>query len=142
MQWMIVGLVVVMGTATILTQNPVFVMIKPTFAYSCVGFMMLRPGWLDRYMPATAADLIPQRVMVLTGYVYSAGMFTLAAANLVVVYTATQRAWVIFHVAAPFALFSILPTGVLLNFYRIGRRTFREREAERLTKRLDTRPVG
>jgi intracellular septation protein A len=132
MQWMIVGLVVAMGTATILTQNPLFVMLKPTFGYGCVGLIMLRPGWLDRYMPPIAADLIPQRVVVLTGYVYAAGMFALAAANLVVVYMATQKTWVILHVAGPFALFSILATGVLINFLRIGRRNFRARQPARV----------
>jgi intracellular septation protein A len=83
-------------------------------------------------MPPSAADLIPQRVVVLTGYVYAGGMFALAVANLVAVYAATQRTWVIFHVAGPFALFSILATGVLINFRRIGRRNLRARQAERL----------
>src|ERR1022692_3647721 len=51
-QWMSLGLVLVMGAATILTRDPRFVMIKPSIVQAGVGLMMLRPGWIERYMPA------------------------------------------------------------------------------------------
>ena len=45
--WMSLGLVVLMGSASILTHNPLFVMLKPTIAYSLVGLAMLKRGWIS-----------------------------------------------------------------------------------------------
>jgi len=36
MQWMILGLVVVLGTATILTESPRFMMVKPSIGHFAV----------------------------------------------------------------------------------------------------------
>jgi intracellular septation protein len=41
MQWMSLGLVVVLGGATLLTQNPRFMMIKPTIVHFAVAVVML-----------------------------------------------------------------------------------------------------
>ena len=51
MQWMSLGLVVVLGGATMLTQSPRFMMIKPTIVHFTVAAVMLRPGWMIRYLP-------------------------------------------------------------------------------------------
>jgi intracellular septation protein A len=44
MQWASLGLVIVLGGATVLTGDPRFVMIKPTIAYLTVGAAMLQRG--------------------------------------------------------------------------------------------------
>ena len=51
MQWMSLGLVVVLGGATMLTQSPRFMMIKPTIVHFAVATVMLRRGWMLRYLP-------------------------------------------------------------------------------------------
>ena len=48
---MSLGLVVVLGGATMLTQNPRFMMVKPTIIHLAVAAVMLRPGWMIRYLP-------------------------------------------------------------------------------------------
>jgi len=48
MQWMSLGLVVVLGSATMLTQSPRFIMIKPTIVHFAVAATMLRRGWMLR----------------------------------------------------------------------------------------------
>ena len=54
MEWLSLFLVVGSGAATLLTNNPRFVMFKPTVIYIVVGFVMLKPGWINRYLPPIA----------------------------------------------------------------------------------------
>src|SRR5579872_4029739 len=49
MQWMSLFLVLGAGTATLLTNDPRFVMIKPSVIYCVVGIVMLKRGWMNRY---------------------------------------------------------------------------------------------
>ena len=51
MQWMSLFLVVGSGAATLLTKDPRFVMVKPSLIYVVVGVVMLKPGWINRYLP-------------------------------------------------------------------------------------------
>lgn len=44
MQWLSIGLVVVSGVATMLTNEARFVMLKPSVVYCVAGAFMLRPG--------------------------------------------------------------------------------------------------
>ena len=45
------GLVIVLGAVTLLTNDPRFVMAKPSIAHFAIGAIMLKRGWLLRYMP-------------------------------------------------------------------------------------------
>src|ERR1700690_3562645 len=45
MQWMSLFLVVGSGTATLVTADPRFIMVKPSLIYIVVGLVMLKPGW-------------------------------------------------------------------------------------------------
>ena len=54
MQWMSLGLVVVFGGASLLTHDPRFIMFKPTLIYVAIGAVMLKRGWMTRYMPPVA----------------------------------------------------------------------------------------
>lgn len=59
MQWLSIGLVVAAGVATLLTKDARFVMLKPTVIYCVVGAFMLRPGWMNRYLPPAAIQFVP-----------------------------------------------------------------------------------
>ena len=48
-------LVVVLGTATLLTNDPRFVLAKPAIAHFAIGAIMLKRGWMLRYMPQVVA---------------------------------------------------------------------------------------
>ena len=71
MQWMILGLVVVLGTATILTESPRFMMVKPSIGHFAVALIMLRRGWMSRYLPEIAAQNLPEPVIVAAGYAWA-----------------------------------------------------------------------
>jgi intracellular septation protein A len=92
MQWLSLFLVVVFGGATLLTHDPIFVMLKPSLVHVAIGIVMLRRGWMNRYVGpialAHAAD-----VTIRFGYAWAALMFATAAANLVVAFLVDTTTW-------------------------------------------------
>ncbi len=92
MQWLSIGLVVVSGIATLLTRDPRFVMLKPSVIYCIVGAYMLRPGWLNRYLPDIARHWVPD-IARLFGFVWAGLMFGSAALNLVLAMVLDPVTW-------------------------------------------------
>lgn len=110
MQWLSIGLVVISGAATMLTNDARFVMLKPTVIYCIVGAYMLRPGWMTRYLPPIAVATVPDIAWVF-GFVWAGLMFASAALNVVlallldpVSWSATMSVW---GLASKIALFLI-----------------------------------
>jgi intracellular septation protein A len=95
MQWMSLILVVASGAATLITANPRFVMGKPSLIYLVVGAVMLKRGWMNRYLPAIALEMVPD-IVVIFGFVWSGLMFFSAALNLIVALTFSVVAWASF----------------------------------------------
>src|SRR5262245_40782061 len=93
MQWLALGLVLVLGAATLITEDSRFIMVKPTVIHWAIGAVMLRRGWMMRYLPPIARDNIPASVLVIAGYAWAALMFVLGAANLFVALTMSIEAW-------------------------------------------------
>jgi intracellular septation protein A len=83
-QWVSLFLVFAFGGASLITHDPRFVMIKPSLIYVIVGSVMLKPGWMNRYLPAIAQELVPD-VGYVFGYVWAGLMFFSAALNLAAV---------------------------------------------------------
>jgi len=92
MQWLSLFLVVAFGGAALITHNPLFIMLKPTLVYCAVGIVMLRRGWMNRYVPPIA-QIHGADVITLFGYVWAALMFATAAANLGMALQARHAAW-------------------------------------------------
>jgi len=124
MQWLSLFLVVATGTATALTRDPRFVMIKPSVIYAVVGIVMLKPGWMNRYLPERAMEIVPD-VGVVFGYIWSGLMFFSAGLNLVLALRLPLSAYAGFM--ASYAIASKL--GLFLAQYAvmrlIGGRRFR-----------------
>src|SRR5438132_11294495 len=59
-----VGLVIVLGSATLLTHDPRFVLAKPSIAHFAIGILMLKRGWMLRYMPPIVAENGPAYVTI------------------------------------------------------------------------------
>src|SRR3974390_475483 len=55
MTWASLGLVIVLRTATLLTHDPRFVLAKPSIAHFAIGIIMLKRGWMLRYVPPLVA---------------------------------------------------------------------------------------
>ena len=58
------ALVIVLGSATLLTNDPRFVLAKPSIAHFAIGAIMLKRGWMLRYMPPIVTETIPEYVTV------------------------------------------------------------------------------
>jgi intracellular septation protein A len=110
MQWMSLFLVLGAGTVTLITDDPRFVMIKPSVIYIIVGVVMLRRGWMNRYLPPVAIELVPD-IAVTFGYVWAGLMFFSAALNVIVALTFSIVTWSvtmsIYGIASKAALFLI-----------------------------------
>jgi intracellular septation protein A len=93
MQWLVLGMVIVLGAATLMTEDGRFVMIKPSIVHFAVGAVMLRHGWMIRYLPPIVRENSPARVLVGSGYAWAALMFALGALNIVVALTLPFKVW-------------------------------------------------
>jgi intracellular septation protein A len=54
MEWLSLFLVVAAGTVTLVTDDVRYVLFKPSAIYTIFGIVMLKPGWINRFPPATA----------------------------------------------------------------------------------------
>jgi intracellular septation protein A len=109
LQWASLGLVVVFGGLAMMTDDPRFLMIKPSIIYVAIGVVMLKKGWMIRYLPDDAVELVAD-LQIRWGYVWSALMFGTAVANGVIAwrYPASWPVFVaVFPAASKIALFAI-----------------------------------
>jgi intracellular septation protein len=95
MTWASLALVIVLGTATLLTNDARFVLAKPAIAHFAVGAVMLKRGWMLRYMPPLVADTIPEYVTV-AGFAWAALMFALGAGTIAIAMTGDLKLWTIY----------------------------------------------
>jgi intracellular septation protein len=128
MQWMSLFLVLGAGTVTLITNDPRFVMIKPSVIYVVVGIVMLKRGWMNRYLPPVAIELVPD-VAVILGYVWSGLMFFSAALNVIVALNFSVVTW-----SAAMSIYAIVSKAALflIGYASMrmvgGRRYRRQRE--------------
>ena len=85
-------LVVVLGGATLLTNDPRFVLAKPAIAHFAIGAIMLKRGWMLRYMPPLVAETIPEYV-TFAGYAWAALMFALGCGTIAIAMTGDIKLW-------------------------------------------------
>jgi len=108
MEWLSLFLVIASGTATLLTNDPRFVQFKPSAIYVIVGLVMLKPGWMTRYLPPIAQVVMPD-VATVVGFVWAGLMFASAVTNAVVAMNFSLATWAwfmpMFGMASKFTLF-------------------------------------
>jgi len=88
-------LVVVLGAATLLTHDPRFVLAKPAVAHFAIGTIMLKRGWMLRYMPAIVTETIPEYVTI-AGFAWAALMFALGLGTIAIAMTGNMTWWAIY----------------------------------------------
>ena len=89
------ALVIVLGSATLLTNDPRFVLAKPAIAHFAIGTIMLKRGWMLRYMPPIVTETIPEYVTV-AGYAWAALMFALGAGTIAIALTGDIKLWALY----------------------------------------------
>ena len=98
MAWASLALVLVLGGATLLTHDPRFVLIKPSIGHFAIGAIMLRRGWMSRYLPPIVTQTAPD-LPVIAGYAWAALMFVLGAGTIAVAATGDLKLWA-FYISA------------------------------------------
>ena len=103
MQWASFALVVVLGTASILTANPEFAMLKPSVGNFAIGLVMLTPNWMGRYLPPIVKENVSPTALIVWGYVWAALELALAAINVWIVFAFDKKVWLEFNAFVPYA---------------------------------------
>jgi intracellular septation protein len=93
MQWASLALVVVLGSTSLITNDPRFVMVKPSIGAFAIACVMLKPNWMGRYLPPIVRENVSEGVLIAWGYIWSAMIFALAFANLFVALTLGPKIW-------------------------------------------------
>lgn len=110
LQWLSLVVILSSGAATFFTNDPRFVMLKPTVIYVVVGVVMLKRGWMNRYLPPIARATVPD-LGILFGYVWAGLMFFSAAFNIVLALTLDTATWAavksMYAVASKVGLFAL-----------------------------------
>jgi intracellular septation protein len=110
MTWASLALVIVLGSATLLTHDPRFVLAKPAIGHFAIGAIMLKRGWMLRYLPPIVTETIPEYA-ILAGYAWAALMFALGAGTIAVAMTGDMKLWTFYVtvvlVGAKIAAFAI-----------------------------------
>lgn len=123
MEWLSLFLVLASGMAALLTDNPRFVLFKPSVLYAIVGVVMLKPGWINRYLPPLAKAVVAD-VATLAGFLWAGLMFASAVVNVFVALNYSLAIWAwfmpLFGIVSKVALFLISFT--MMRF--IGRRRY------------------
>ena len=95
MQWVSLVVVMASGTAALVTQDARFIMVKLSVIYAAIGVVMLKRGWMDRYLPPIALQTVPD-LGVAFGFVWAGLMFGSAVLNLVLAFSVSFAAWAAF----------------------------------------------
>jgi intracellular septation protein A len=101
LQWASIGLVVVFGAVALVTNDARFLMIKPSIIYVAIGVVMLKKGWMLRYLPPIASGHA-DALMVRWGYGWAGLMFVTAVSNLAVAWFLPAY-WPIYLATVPLA---------------------------------------
>jgi len=117
LQWAGLGLALVFGLASMLTNDPRFVMVKPTLIYLAIAAVMLKRGWMLRYLPPVATGH-GDGIMIAWGYAWSGLMAATGAANLIVAVWFTKQ-WPLFLATFPLASKLLF---VALTYWTVRRR--------------------
>ena len=83
LQWASLALVLTFGTASLFLHDIRFLMAKPSVIYLILTVMMLKRGWMLRYMPPVAIGH-GEAPMIAFGYAWAGLMALTAVSNLVI----------------------------------------------------------
>jgi intracellular septation protein A len=128
-----VALTAALGAMTFFTRDARFILLKPSIVYAAIGVTMLPRGWVTRYVPQIARELLPQSTFDRVGWGWAALILGTAALNLVLVATLDPKraalCFAIWAIVSKLALFAGQYTVLRL---RAGR-AYRSRVAANFT---------
>ncbi len=72
---------------------PRFVMMKPSIAHFAIAGVMLRRGWMLRYLPPFVKEHVSANAIIAAGYCWAALMVTLGLINIAIAATGDMVLW-------------------------------------------------
>jgi len=93
MQYLSIGLVVALGGISLLFDDPRFIMLKPSAVHFAIAAVMLRRGWLGRYLPPIVMQNVAPRVIIASGYAWAALMIALGLTNIFIATQLSVAVW-------------------------------------------------
>lgn len=116
------ALIVLLGGATLWSGDPRFVLVKPSLAHFGIGAIMLKRGWMARYMPPKVMEYAPD-LPVAAGYWWAALMFATGAGVVATALSGDTKLWGYFvFVIAPAVKIGAFAVQYALFRILIGRR--------------------
>ena len=116
------ALIILLGAATLFTGDSRFVLVKPSLAHFGIGAIMLKRGWMTRYMPPIVMERAPD-LPVKAGYWWAGLMILTGAGVVATALTGDAKLWgaFVFGVAPGLKIAAIAIQYALFRFL-IGRR--------------------
>jgi intracellular septation protein len=93
MQYLSIGLVIVLGGVSLFFNDPRFVLLKPSAIHFAVAAVMLRRGWLACYMPPIVKQNVSERLLNTMGYAWAALMAVLGLLNIYIATSYSIEVW-------------------------------------------------
>lgn len=94
MQWVSLAVVISSGAGAIVLHDVRVILIKPSLIYACIGAAMLKPGWMERYLPEEAKTWVAD-VADRWGFVWAGLMFVSAVLNLALAFALSFAMWAV-----------------------------------------------
>ena len=92
LQWLSLVQIIAAGTATLLTENATFMMLKPSVLSVVLGVVMLKRGWMNRYMTPASLAIVGD-IATLFGFIWDGLMLFTGALNIVLALTLDTKTW-------------------------------------------------
>lgn len=121
------GIIVLLGGATLLTGDQRFVLVKPSLAHFGIGAIMLKRGWMARYMPPKVMEVAPD-LPTAAGYWWAALMMAIGVGVVATAMSGDAKLWGLF-------VFGVAPAAKIVALvvqYAVLRLAIRRRGAARL----------
>jgi len=110
MTWASLALVILLGSMTLMTNDARFMLAKPAIAHFAIGAIMLKRGWMLRYVPPIVVEHAADYVTI-AGYAWAGLMFALGAGTIAVAMTGDLKLWALYvsvvAVGAKIAAFAV-----------------------------------
>ena len=129
LQWLSLGVVVTLGTMTIVLHNEHFIKLKPTVIDLAVGLFMATRDWMVPYLPNAVRENVSARIIARTQYAWAAMMIFFALLNIAFAFYASFAVWAIYATFVPTGIIVALFFAQYAAFNALARRNIRARGA-------------
>ena len=133
LQYVSVVLVLVSGTATILTHDLRFMEIKGSFVAAAVALVMLTTNWMAPYLPPIVTENLEPRIIRWTSIAWGVVIMGLGVANAIVALKFSFAVWS--------AYTAVVPAAVQFGAFAVHFSVFRTLIRRNIRARMAAEPV-